>query len=61
MLIGVELPITKENVIHITPVQLMEAHDLFLFHAQRMNGFDTDLKEQYLICRNEIIRRLTKE
>jgi hypothetical protein len=26
-----------------------------------MNGFDTDLKEQYLICRNEIIRRLTKE
>jgi hypothetical protein len=61
MLIGVELPITKENVINIAPVQLMEAHDLFLYHAQRMNGIDTDLKDQYQICRNEIIRRLTKE
>jgi hypothetical protein len=26
-----------------------------------MNGINTDLKDQYQICRNEIIRRLTKE
>lgn len=58
MLIGVEFPITKENVVKIDAVQLMKAHDYFLYHTQISKGFGNDLKEQYEICRNEIIDRL---
>lgn len=56
MLIGVELPVTEENVKNIGAIDLMAAHDLFLKYSQ-----DTGTEEmikQYQICRNEIIRRL---
>lgn len=63
MLIGVQLPITNENVLNINAHQLMQAHDEFLMRAQldqRNHRISTDdsNEEQYLICRSEIRRRL---
>ncbi len=58
MLIGVQLPITEENVKNIDAYQLLKAHDMFLNNA--LSGdFGGDFKNQYLICRKEILRRLT--
>lgn len=61
MLIGVELPITEENVKNIDFYNLIKAYEMFLLNAledERKGSIFSRNLEQYNICKNEVFRRL---